>query len=108
VADLVKELLPLLLREEAVRPAAAALGCEPTDLARCERLRADAVLEALLAYSRAIRRAVPSMDMALAEFGWRNGALLRLGATPGHLAWLRRAGVRGEVLAAYSARSATG
>ncbi|KAG2499298.1 hypothetical protein HYH03_002876 [Edaphochlamys debaryana] len=62
-----------------------------------------AVVDALVGYSESIAAAVPSKEMALREFAWRNGALLRLARTPLHCAWLRRAGVPPEVLAEYGA-----
>ncbi|GLC35779.1 hypothetical protein PLESTB_000493400 [Pleodorina starrii] len=51
------------------------------------------VVRALLEYSESISHAIPSREMALAEFAWRNGALLQMGSTPLHSGWLRRAGV---------------
>lgn len=53
-----------------------------------------AVLQALCDYSLSIRHAVPSRDMAMKEFLWRNGFFLQHGgATRLHCDWLRRAGV---------------
>ena len=47
----------------------------------------------MAAYSFSIPTAVPSRDMALAEFAWRNGWFLAQRRTPAHVAWLARAGV---------------
>jgi len=47
----------------------------------------------MAAYSLSIPAAVPSRQMALAEFEWRNGWLLSQARTPAHVAWLARAGV---------------
>lgn len=47
----------------------------------------------MAAYSLSIPAAVPSRDMALAEFAWRNGWFLSQRRTPAHAAWLARAGV---------------
>lgn len=56
--------------------------------------------DAVLAYCASIPGAVPSRDLALREWRWRNGAVLRaaaaerrLGALPLHAAWCERAGV---------------
>jgi len=52
-------------------------------------------------YSRAIRDAVPSAEMATREAAFRNGWFVRVGgekAQPLHAEWLRRAGVDVEAL----------
>lgn len=82
VQELVSELLPLLSV-----PYAGALGLDEP-----------AVTAALLQYSISIPDAVPSKDMALTEFAWRNGALLKLAVTDVHMRWLQQAGVPQDVL----------
>mmetsp|Transcript_37984 Transcript_37984/g.96101 ORF Transcript_37984/g.96101 Transcript_37984/m.96101 type:complete len:350 (+) Transcript_37984:222-1271(+) len=102
VAELAAELLPLALALFHRQPdASAELSSDagvPTDAPPAEAVTAD-----LCEYSLSIPRAVPSWDMAVAEFRWRNGALLGCAATPLHVEWLRRAGVPEELLMAYVA-----
>lgn len=64
-------------------------------LAPCpgRQLDSRAVTAALLDYSLSIPAAVPSREMALAEFEFRNGFFLGQAATPAHTRWLRHAGV---------------
>lgn len=53
-----------------------------------------AITDVLLEYSLSISSAVPSREMACAEFAWRNGAFLQAqGITPLHAAWLEKAGI---------------
>lgn len=52
-----------------------------------------AVTQRLIEYSLSIPTAVPSREMALAEFAFRNGWFLQQARTPRHEAWLQRAGV---------------
>ncbi|KAG2443026.1 hypothetical protein HYH02_009441 [Chlamydomonas schloesseri] len=118
VAALTAELLPPLCRQlramAAVPAAAVAVAAgEEEDSAGREAAGAAAaaaatleagterVVAALVEYSLSIAGAVPSRDMAVAEFRWRNGALLDMGPTPRHVAWLRRAGVPQELLQAH-------
>ncbi|PNW84988.1 hypothetical protein CHLRE_03g167050v5 [Chlamydomonas reinhardtii] len=99
VAALTAELLPPLCRQ--LRGiAAAGAGPEAAEAAAALEAPAGAerVVAALVEYSVSISSAVPSRDMALAEFRWRNGALLDMGPTPLHVSWLRRAGVPAELL----------
>lgn len=82
VQELVQELAPLV---------SAAYGLQPA-------LDVPATTAAMLGYSLSIPDAVPSKDMALNEFAWRNGAMLRLGVTDLHMRWLQQAGVPQELL----------
>jgi hypothetical protein len=93
VETLVEELLPLLQAELSRSSSASARQA-------AQRLRAGDVADQLHAYSRSIAAAVPDKAMAMAELRWRNGALLRLAATPLHVSWLARAGVPYEVIVA--------
>jgi hypothetical protein len=73
--------------------SAAAAGLHP-------RWSSEDVCAALLAYSASIHAAVPSVEMALREFRWRNGFFLEQGGAAGnarHLGWLRRAGAPAEL-----------
>lgn len=81
-----QELLPLLQAE-------LASSASPDARQAAGLLDQQAVLQGLLEYSRSIAHAVPSAQMAMSEFAWRNGALLRIAHTPLHVAWLRRARV---------------
>jgi len=67
-----------------------------------EQLVVAQVTEDLCNYSLSIPAAVPSKDMALREFRWRNGPLLAAGATrqPLHVARLRQAGCPEHIIAA--------
>lgn len=67
------------------------------------QLDSRAVTAALLDYSLSIPAAVPSREMALAEFGFRNGFFLGQAATPAHTRWLRRAGVAAGAASASGA-----
>lgn len=58
-----------------------------------EALTVQQACAGLDAYSLSIPAAVPSRQMALAEFAWRNGWFLGQCRTPAHVGWLRRAGV---------------
>lgn len=95
VGALVDELLPLLRRdleaasEQRHGAVEAAAGLRDHG----------SVLRGLLNYSESIAHAVPSREMAVAEFKWRNGALLRLGSTQLHRLWLQRADVDSLMLA---------
>ncbi|GAQ90061.1 hypothetical protein KFL_005940060 [Klebsormidium nitens] len=55
--------------------------------------RIERLVDSLCEYSLAIGAAVPSREMALAEFEWRNGWFLSKETSPTHLAWLQQAGV---------------
>jgi hypothetical protein len=98
--ELVQEMLPV---------AAAFLAASPQQPGgqqqqRCgqraghaQPMDAAAMVRGLIDYSLSIGQAVPSRQMAVQEFRWRNGFfLLRGGATPAHCGWLRRAGVAVE------------
>jgi hypothetical protein len=81
---------------EAALPAAITHEHQQADASRGSDLVLEpaAVLQGLCDYSLSIRQAVPSRDMAMKEFVWRNGFFLQHGrATPLHCDWLRRAGV---------------
>jgi len=82
VRELVAELLPLI---EVTLPAEAA-----------EALEVEGATHNLCEYSNAICHAVPSVQMALAEFEWRNGWLLSQAKTELHMEWLRKAKVPQE------------
>ncbi len=58
-----------------------------------EALTADRVAASMASYSLSIPAAVPSRDMALAEFAWRNSWFISQQRTPAHVAWLARAGL---------------
>lgn len=58
-----------------------------------EALTVEQAAASMASYSLSIPSAVPSRDMALAEFAWRNGWFLAQQRTPAHAAWLARAGV---------------
>jgi hypothetical protein len=101
-----KEALRALAAEAAPAAMSAAAGeeeddggedCGGVDEEQQERL---ACADAVLAYCASIPGAVPSRDLALREWRWRNGAVLRaaaaerrLGALPLHAVWCGRAGV---------------
>ena len=72
--------------EEAAAAAAVAAG----------------LVDGLLAYSRSIPGAVPSVPVALEEFPWRNGFFLRLRRSPLHLRALRRARPSADVARALA------
>ncbi|CAM6116751.1 unnamed protein product [Calypogeia fissa] len=73
VHDLVTELLPLATKSKPSEPAISKL------------------VQELCMYCMAIETAVPSLDMAISEFEWRNGWFLREKVSPCHLSWLQRA-----------------
>mmetsp|Transcript_22039 Transcript_22039/g.36765 ORF Transcript_22039/g.36765 Transcript_22039/m.36765 type:complete len:349 (-) Transcript_22039:234-1280(-) len=79
VRALVAELLPLVQAEVLLEVA--------------EALEVEGVTHNLCEYSTAIQHAVPSVQMALAEFDWRNGWFLSQAQTKLHLEWLRLANV---------------
>ncbi|GLI68956.1 hypothetical protein VaNZ11_013484 [Volvox africanus] len=89
VEALVDELLPVLrggLEAASVNRAGA--------FEAAQSLRdPEPVVSALLEYSVSIAHAVPSREMALAEFGWRNGAILQMESTPLHCSLLQRVGI---------------
>ncbi|EFJ42893.1 hypothetical protein VOLCADRAFT_96870 [Volvox carteri f. nagariensis] len=89
VKALVDELLPMM-RQSLEAAAAKRPGADAAAAALRDH---GTVLDALMDYSMSIGQAVPSREMALAEFSWRNGALLEMGLTPLHCSWLQRAGV---------------
>jgi hypothetical protein len=62
----------------------------------------DAATDALCDYSLSIPAAVPSYEMAMQEFPWRNGFFLSQAATPLHLHWLRLAGTPKNVTSKYA------
>ncbi|KAG2442911.1 hypothetical protein HXX76_002987 [Chlamydomonas incerta] len=107
VAALTAELLPPLCRQ--LRGiAAAGAGPAAAEAAAALEAGSELVVDALVEYSLSISSAVPSRDMALAEFRWRNGALLGMGPTPLHVSWLLRAGVPAELLEAHGVAAGAG
>ena len=101
---------PELVRALAAELTDVIATAAPTHRAEFERGCLDAASRAeteagLLRYSRAIRDAVPSAEMATREAAFRNGWFVRVGgekAQPLHAEWLRRAGVDVEALARVS------
>ena len=73
--------------------AARVLSAPPLPISQVESLTAEQAAASMAAYSLSIPAAVPSREMALAEFVWRNGWFLSQQRTPAHAAWLARAGV---------------
>ena len=65
----------------------------PLSTLQVEALTVEGVYRGMADYSLSIPAAVPSRDMAMAEFEWRNGWFLAQRRTPAHVAWLRQAGV---------------
>jgi len=61
------------------------------------------VTDKLCEYSLSIGAAVPDKGMALEEFEWRNGPLLRAAATPLHVEWLKRASCPRSLIEAFAA-----
>ncbi|PRW20482.1 hypothetical protein C2E21_8909 [Chlorella sorokiniana] len=88
-AELAGELLPLAQRYVLASGRRQGLG----DLEQVEALTAEQAAASMAAYSLSISAAVPSREMALAEFAWRNGWFLSQQRTPAHVAWLERARV---------------
>jgi hypothetical protein len=90
VADLVKELLCSVI---------TSITCTSDGGEQEEQQIIDSCIEAVIAYSLCIPDAVPSREMALKEFKWRNGWFLELEQhsfeSKLHREWLRRAGVGG-------------
>jgi hypothetical protein len=68
-------------------------------------LSVHSVVASMEDYCLSIPAAVPSRDMALAELRWRNGWFLGRSVTPAHAAWLERAGVPLQQLAAEAGTS---
>lgn len=84
----------LCVRSAAVMLAdAQARSGPPPPISQVEGLTAEQAAASMAAYSLSIPAAVPSREMALAEFAWRNGWFLSQQRTPAHAAWLARAGV---------------
>lgn len=105
VRQLVRELLPLL-RAQLQQAAGLMPGAEE---ATTKLQDEDAVVASLVSYSLSIAGAVPSRDMALAEFRWRNGAVLGFGGRQKlHREWLARAGVTEELVGQYWACGGAG
>ncbi|KAL4421075.1 hypothetical protein ABPG77_001370 [Micractinium sp. CCAP 211/92] len=90
--ELVAELLPLA--QAYVLRSAAGPGAPSGSQEQVAALSVHQVCRSMAAYSLAIPTAVPSKPMALAEFEWRNGWFLGQAATPRHVAWLQRSGLR--------------
>ncbi|KAI7840115.1 hypothetical protein COHA_006156 [Chlorella ohadii] len=88
-AELAAELLPLAQRYVLDSGRRQGLG----ELQQVEALTADRVAASMASYSLSIPAAVPSRDMALAEFAWRNSWFISQQRTPAHVAWLARAGL---------------
>ena len=62
----------------------------------------DAAVQAVIDYSLNIPAAVPSKEMAVREWRWRNGWVLNQGSglveQPLHVKWLQRAGISDDLL----------
>jgi hypothetical protein len=82
---------------------AASTGSTDDPAGGCMHSAVDRTVQALLAYSHSIASAVPSRDMALREFPWRNGFFLGQSVTGRHLSWLNAAGTPPELLSKYGA-----